>query len=122
MKEKMQSRTVTKQLPVVLTDAEILNYGRDCARAQHEHANIKNTAKTVAKEYASKIAEQEAIIARLTVIINSGKETRDIACLELKNWNKGTVTVSRNDTHEVIESRPMREDEKQMEISEVDAE
>lgn len=122
MREKLVSKNVTKQLPVTLTDEEILKYGRDCARAQADRNQIQNTAKQVAKEFSAKVAEQEAIIAKLSVYINSGKETRDIACIELKNWTKGTVLVQRTDTHETIESRPMREDEKQMEMQEVDEE
>jgi hypothetical protein len=44
-----------------------------------------------------------------------------VECSEVKNWTRMTVTVTRTDTMEDVEpSRPMREDEKQMQIEGVD--
>ena len=110
------SKDVTKPLAVVLTEQEVLQYGRDCARAQADRDRIISEAKSVAKDYAAQVSEQDAIIAKLSPRINSGKETRDIMCYQVSNWNMGRVMVSRSDTGEVIEDRPMREDEKQREM------
>ena len=110
------SKDVTKPLAVVLTEQEVLQYGRDCARAQADRDRIISEAKSVAKDYAAQVSEQDAIIAKLSPRINSGKETRDIMCYQVSNWNMGRVMVSRSDTGEVIEDRPMREEEKQREM------
>lgn len=111
------SKDVTKPLSVPLTDEEILKYGRDCARAQSDKDRIISEAKSVAKDYAAQVSEQDAIIAKLSPRINSGKETRDVVCYQVSNWNTGWVVVSRSDTGEVIEDRPMREEEKQREMA-----
>ena len=111
------SKDVTKPLAVVLTEQEVLQYGRDCARAQADRDRIISEAKSVAKDYAAQVSEQDAIIAKLSPRINSGKETRDIMCYQVSNWNMGRVMVSRSDTGEVIEDRPMREEEKQREMA-----
>jgi hypothetical protein len=111
------SRDVTKPLPVKLTDEEILKYGRDCARAKADRDNLVSEAKSVAKDYAAQVAEQDAIVAKLAPRINSGKETRDVVCVEVRNWNTGRVSVTRTDTNELIEDRPMKEDEKQREMA-----
>lgn len=111
------SKDVTKPLSVPLTDEEILKYGRDCARAQSDRDRIISEAKSVAKDYAAQVSEQDAIIAKLSPRINSGKETRDVVCYQVLNWNTGRVIVSRSDTGEVIEDRPMREEEKQREMA-----
>jgi hypothetical protein len=110
------SKDVTKPLSVPLTDEDILKYGRDCARAQSDKDRIISEAKSVAKDYAAQVSEQDAIIAKLSPRINSGKETRDVVCYQVSNWNTGRVIVSRSDTGEVIEDRPMREEEKQREM------
>lgn len=115
-KEKVVRRMVTKALPVELTEAEILQYGRDVARAVSDKTRIEAEFDSVKADYKGKIAEQEAIVSKLSPRIHSGKETRDVECAEVKNWTRMTVTVTRTDTMEEIESRPMREDEKQMQI------
>ena len=115
-KEKVIRRMVTKALPVNLTEAEVLQYGRDVARAVSDKTRIEAEFDSVKADYKGKIAEQEAIVSKLSPRIHSGKETRDVECSEVKNWTRMTVTVTRTDTMEEIESRPMREDEKQMQI------
>ena len=115
--DKSVTRKVTKPLPCHLTDEEVLKYGREVARATTERDRIASEAKSVAKDYASKVAEQNAIVGKLSPRIHSGIETRDVECVEVKNWTKLTVSVTRQDTGEVIESRPMREDEKQAELT-----
>lgn len=116
-KDKTVRRMVTKALPVNLTEAEVLQYGRDVARAVSDKTRIEAEFDSVKADYKGKIAEQEAIVSKLSPRIHSGKETRDVECSEVKNWTRMTVTVTRIDTMEDIESRPMREDEKQMEIA-----
>lgn len=115
--DKTAVRKVTKALPCTLNDDEILKYGRDIARAHAERERIATEAKSVAKDYSSKVAEQDAIIGKLSPRVHSGIETRDVECEETKNWSKGTVIVRRNDTGETVEARPMREEEKQVEIT-----
>ena len=117
--DKVLSRKVTKPLPVKLTEYEITSYGRDLARAYSERERISGELDSIKQDYKGKIAEQDATIGKLSGRVNSGIETRDIECREEKNWTKATVTVTRLDDMEVIESRPMREDEKQQEMSEV---
>ncbi len=119
--DKVISRMVTKALPVNLTEAEVLQYGRDVARAVSDKVRIEAEFDSVKADYKGKIAEQEAIVSKLSPRIHSGKETRDVECREVKNWTRMTVTITRTDTCEEIESRPMREDEKQMEIADAAA-
>ena len=110
--EKILTRKVTKPLPVKLTDAEVLQYGRDAARAMADKERIGAEFDGVKADYKGKIAEQEAIIGKLSPRIHSGIETRDVECMETKNWTRATVEVKRSDTGEIVESRPMREGKK----------
>jgi len=111
------TRKVTKGLPCKLTDAEMFQYGKDAGHAFAERERIQGEFDAVKQDYKGKIEEQSAQIGKLSGRLHSGIETRDVACIEVKNWTKGTFTVTRTDTGDVVESRPLREDEKQMEIS-----
>ncbi len=113
---RIVTRSLTKPLPVKLTDAEVLKYGRDAARAISDKERIESDFDSVKAEYKGNIAEQQAIVSKLSPRIHSGIETREVECEEEKNWNNSTVTLRRLDTDEVIDCRPMREDEKQMEL------
>lgn len=115
-KQKTMRRNVTKSLPVKLTDEEVLKYGRDVARAVSDRGRIEIELDSVKADYKGKISEQDGIIGKLSPRIHSGIETREVACEEVKDWKKGTVTVTRLDTLDVIEDRPMREDEKQIQL------
>jgi hypothetical protein len=115
--DKMMTRKVTKALPCNLTEPEVTHYGREMARALSDKARIETEFDSVKQDYKGKIGEQQAIVEKLSPRIHSGIETRDVECQEVKNWTKLTVTVTRLDTGDVIESRPMREDEKQVELT-----
>ena len=115
--DKTLTRKVTKALPCKLTDDEVLKYGRDIARAVSDRERIDGELNSVKADYKGKLAEQEAIIGKLSPRVHSGIETREVECEEVKNWTRGTVTVIRQDTGERIEDRPMREDEKAMQLN-----
>ena len=113
---KTMKRKVTKALPCKLTETEILQYGRDMAHAMSERDRVQGEFDSVKQEYKAKLEEYAANINKLSGRVNSGIETRDVACEEVKDWTEGVVTIERLDTFEKVESRPMREDEKQTEI------
>lgn len=115
-KQKIMRRNITKSLPVKLTDEEVLKYGRDVARAVADKGRIEIELDSVKVDYKGKISEQEGIIGKLSPRIHSGIETREVKCEEIKDYVKGTVTVTRLDTFDIIEDRPMREDEKQIQL------
>ena len=117
MAQKTQKRMLTKPLSVRLTDEEVLKYGRDAARAMADGLSIEKQFESVKKDYKARLDEQASIVSKLSPRIHSGIETRDVECEEIKNWTKGTVVVTRLDTGEIVESRPMREDEKHMEMT-----
>ena len=113
--EKTLSKNITKPLPCKLTDGELLGYGRDVAAGYATVQRLESELDGIKQDYKGKITVQEATIGSRTGCIASGSETRDVKCVEVKNWTDGTVVITRLDTAEIIESRPMREDEKQQE-------
>jgi hypothetical protein len=113
---KIQKHIITKPLSVRLTDEEVLKYGREAARAVADRESIESDFDSMKKDYKARIDEQTAIVSKLSPRIHSGKETRDVECEEVKDWTKGTVVVTRLDTFEIVDQRPMRDEERQMEV------
>ena len=69
--DKTLSRRVTKALSVKLTDEEVLKYGRDVARAYADRERIEAALDSIKAEYKGKIAEQDAIISKLSAKIRA---------------------------------------------------
>ena len=70
--------------------------------------------KSLKKSMASTIADLEQRRADLASKITLGRENRDVAVAMLADYVAGTVTEVRQDTFEVVRSRPLRDDEKQV--------
>ena len=115
-KDKTLTRKETKNLPCKLTENEVLAYGRDLASKHAEYARIEAEFTAMKTEFKGKLEEVEARISTLASRIQSGQEYREVETVETKNWTTMTVTQVRTDTGEVLEKRPMREDEKQAEL------
>lgn len=114
--DKIQTRKETRQLACKLTEPEVTQYGRDLAAKHAENNGITADLTKMKTEFKGKLETVAASIGLLSGRIQSGVEYRDVACEETRNWTLGLVTVIRTDTGEEITRRPMREDEKQMEI------
>jgi hypothetical protein len=115
-KDKTLTRKETKNLPCKLTEAEVLAYGRDLAGKHAEYSRIEGEFTALKTEFKGKLEEVDARISTLASRVQSGQEYRDVETIETKNWTKLTVSSIRTDTGEVIQNRPMREDEKQAEL------
>lgn len=106
-------RRITKQLPVALTEAEMVKLGQELA---HETVEIdaKYAHKSeVAKEINALIEAHENEVKRLSALINAKAERRDVECLMRYDFTAMTVITTRLDTDEVIEERGMTDAEKQ---------
>ncbi len=106
-------RRITKQLPVALTDAELLKLGQDLA---HETVEIdaKYAHKSeVAKEINALIEGHENEVKRIAALLNAKAERRDVECLMRYDFTTLQVVTTRLDTDEVIEERGMTDAEKQ---------
>jgi len=113
---KSLKQKVTKQLQCKLSEAEVLAFGRELAGAHAEKNRVQAQLDAVKADYKGKIEEQLGRISSLSAKVHSGIETRDVECVMEKNFETGRVTVVRLDCGKIIEDRPMREDEKQMEL------
>ena len=71
---------------------------------------------SIKKEYGAKIAGKEARINELSGTIRAKSETRIVKCEREFLYGSGLVMEIRTDTKETMNTREMRDDERQQEL------
>jgi hypothetical protein len=112
----VETKRVVRNLAVHLSDAEILEYGRRLAQANSDVHNEEERQKQVKTELKSKLEGFELERTRLSSIVSSGRENRDIPCDMVFDYSRLIVEVIRLDTKEVAETRRMTEAEQQRKL------
>lgn len=107
----------TEMLKVPLTDAELLKFGDDLAQKQHYYTTLDNEKKDVAANYKAKCVSCEGEIVLLSNLLIQKYELRDIEVERRHNYDKGTITVVRMDTGEIVYGRSMTKAESQRELA-----
>lgn len=104
------------QLPVLLTDRELLDFGQRLAKCQADLAEHNLHAEQVKKDLKAKESAIEAERARLSGIIREKKEIRDVQCERWAHYDRGEIEEIRTDTGEVIYCRRMEPHERQQRL------
>lgn len=99
-----------------LTPAELLACGQELADAHSEHERVTEEAEGMKAEFKGKLQIEEGKIGRLSALIRAGYEHRQIKCETVKDFDFGQVIVTRLDTKETVESRPLSDEERQMDL------
>ncbi len=105
-------------LDCVLTDAELLKYGRELSSVISALATEQANQASIKKEMASKIAGLEAKASEISAKVNRGKELREVQIEVVANFTTGMATEVRTDTGEIYRERPLRDEEKQQRLPE----
>lgn len=108
--------TLYRTLRCKLNDLEQLEKGKRLGEKNAELRDLKAHHK--AEKAAMKAAEDEldAECLQLQVDVLEGAEARSVECTVFHDYGKGKVETVRSDTFEVIESRPMVETERQLQM------
>lgn len=115
-RDKVRIVKESQYLKCPLTDAELLAYGEEAARAKGDIGVIKDKMAAVKKELQSQIDQKEARLRELSGKIVSKSEFRSVKCERTINFTTGRVTVFRTDDLSFLEDREIYENEKQMEL------
>ncbi len=98
-----------------LTDAEVADAARDLARANARRQSIEQQKKEVDSQLKSEIEAANTVISRLSTLINTGHEYRNIECrVELDTPEPGKKTIVRLDTGEEVAVKAMTDADRQM--------
>lgn len=117
-------KTVTKKLPVDLTDAELLERGDKLAQAEArtellyvDLAEVKSYASEEKKRIDEALERQRGLRRDIAEEIATRKTQRNVECEVIFTADLKVVTV-RKDTGEVVDVRDMTADEQQMVLGE----
>ena len=108
--KKTAQRLVTCQL----TDEEQREKGLQLALACVQRTEIEKERAETMKTFKERLDAVALEMAKHTKALRTGTEVRQLAVVELFDYNDGSVTISRKDTGEVIEKRDMTQEERQI--------
>ncbi len=107
----------TRQLPVALTEHELLDFGQQLARANTEHLAAEERKKLTNQQLKGDVDAKAARVSQLTSIVSSREEVRPVKCAWTMDLPKrGKKSLIRLDTQAVVESRDMVGDDMQPEL------
>jgi hypothetical protein len=107
---------ISEELSCDLNEVEWTNKARELAEAHREVARQEERKKTVAAGLANDVKIAKAKESKLADIVSSRQEQREITVEVKYDYDLGTVTRTRTDTDEVIGSREMTDEERQLEL------
>ncbi len=113
---KNKVRKITKDLSCELTSDELKDRARDLAEAVKSVIRSENAKKSALQSYNAEIQMAEAKRDRLSNVVGSGAEYREVIVERIHDYKKNVVLEVRTDTGETISSREMTDKEKQLEI------
>ena len=108
------NETEKRFLKCDLTEAEILEYSQELAHKISDVNEKEVNKKASASQYKSEIDILQQTAASLARKVNEKAEYRDVECWAVRDYTDNDFTVTRIDTGEIIEQRPLRKDEMQM--------
>lgn len=112
----VETKRVVRNLPVKLTDVELLEFGKRLAQSSSDISGEEDRQTQVKAELKARLGAIENERTRLAAIVSSGRENRDISCDLVFDYSRLIVECVRLDSKEVVETRRMTEAEQQRKL------
>lgn len=100
-----------RSLKCELTRDELLEAGAKLADAQQTIAELESALASYKAQNKSETEIAKASVENLSDKIRRKYEFRDIRCVVEKDFDHGMFTITRMDTGEIVEARPLTDDE-----------
>lgn len=97
-----------------LTDDDRLQYAQRISELDEQDDALENERKMQASSFKARIDENHSERKKLSRAIRSGEETRSAICTINYNHKKGIVEFVEVATGQVVSSRPMTNEERQL--------
>lgn len=111
--------TQTMNLPVRLTEAELVMKRDELVRVIQQRADVDQEKRDSAAAFAKQLKRLDQEIFRLTRQISERQETRLVEVWTRKNIAERLVEFIRCDTGEMVDTRPMESREAQVDLEDV---
>jgi hypothetical protein len=115
--DKIRVAPTTMRLPVKLNDDDLITRGKQLVENMRKTAMADEAREVENKKRKGDIALLGEVTAKLSTIVSSGTEDREVDCEVSKDFIHGKVTTVRMDTGEVVDERVMTAEERQDEFS-----
>ena len=113
-------KTIVRRMPVKLITEEKAAIGGELATAQQSLNEIDEEKKDLMAQMKARMTQAKARITELSNQLASGRKFEHVECTEEKNYATMKFSVTRDDTGEVLEERPLTSDERQLGLFEDD--
>ena len=118
--DRKQITTLSKQLPVKLTNDELLEFGQRLAKSGADLGEHEMLEAAVKQDLKAKKTAIESEQARLCGIVRAKAEVRDVRCEIWANYEQGQMETIRLDTNEIIDARDLAPHERQVDLALID--
>lgn len=108
---KTRKEPYTESLRCMLTRAEAEKYGAEAGAAEDRAEKLREELDAEKDKYKTQIKEAVAEFRQKFSIFKSKSIVREVACEREYNWETKRVREIRLDTKDVLNDRPMTEDE-----------
>ena len=111
-----------KSLKCKLTDAEKALLSQRVVELVSKKEEVERQKAAASSRYGGELKEIWSEIAELSQRHREGFEYREVECYTEFSWTDGVAKVIRSDTYEMVSSRTISDDERQMHIDELEQE
>lgn len=102
---------VTRHLPCPLTDKRKLEMLDEVAVSVRERERLNDHLKSFTANTKKIIAGHEEKIKKITTDVHQGIEMKPVICTKTIDYVGGRITITRDDTGEVLEDRALEEED-----------
>jgi hypothetical protein len=112
----MDREYITRELPVTLTEVELLQKAKELAKLQQDKVSHEEQAKSSAATFKDRIAGAQLSINILSRDISNGYEQRTVECYWDFDYAAREKRLIRADTCEMVKKQTLSADEMQKEM------
>ena len=114
METNPESEIVIRSLSVKLTDKELRERSIELAQVLDDVGAAEHEKKAATARFNEAIETLNSRSRTLGSAVKSGTEVRQVECRWIQNMAEIKMELRRDDTGEVVESRPMTKEERQV--------
>lgn len=116
IEKNIEREETNERLKCYLTDGEKLECADVLAKKMNEREIKQDEFDSIKKQFSGEISTLDNEIKNAQRLYYDGYEFRLIACQVERDYNTKTYTLTRVDTGEVVETRPLRPSEMQRKL------
>jgi hypothetical protein len=106
----------TMNLPVILTEPELILKGEELAQQVHDLAGVESRKKAANSAFKEEIESLEIKIASVARIVRERREYREVEVKDVRDEERMLMNTVRLDTGEVVSYRDLKGHERNLKL------